>query len=139
MTDEKYTHFIAVDFGTAGCGIAVKIDPPASLPASLPADETRDEHTPISDIHIFQKWLPNKSSIKCPTIMLLDHKLDCIAFGLQARQHYKRAMKDAKRVENLYLFEYFKMSLYKHSRVRSYIRRLVITTCRKLNSAVIPA
>ena len=102
MADEKqYTHFIAVDFGTAGCGIAVKI-----------ADEKISR-----EIHVFQQWLPRKNSIKCPTIILLNKTLDCIAFGVQARKNYKKLMKNPNESGIHYLFEYFKMSLYKN-RVR---------------------
>ena len=105
MADEKqYTHFIAVDFGTAGCGIAIQI---------------ADEEISKGEIHLFQQWLPSRYSIKCPTIMLLNKTLDCIAFGLQARKSYKTLMKNPNESGVHYLFEYFKMSLYKN-RVCSY-------------------
>ena len=99
MADEKhYTHFIAIDFGTAGCGIAIKI-----------ADEKVSQ-----DIHVFQQWQPSRNSLKCPTIMLLDQNLDCVGFGLQAQKtYYYFKAKTPNELENLHLFEYFKMSLYK--------------------------
>ena len=96
---KRYSHFIAIDFGTAGCGIAIKS-----------ADERISQ-----DIYIFQQWLPSKHLIKCPTIMLLDHKLNCVAFGLSARMnYYGKLVKKSNETENFYLFEYFKMSLYKN-------------------------
>ena len=99
MADEKcYTHFIAVDFGTAGCAVAIKI---------------ADESIP-REIYVFQQWQTSRHSIKCPTIMLLDQKWDCVSFGLPAQKSYQRmTMKTPNEVNNFYLFEYFKMSLYK--------------------------
>jgi len=66
MAEEKYyTHFITIDFGTAGCGAAVSLK----------------DH---EEIHAFSSWIPGNTSIKCPTIMLLDPKLECEGFGLKA-------------------------------------------------------
>ena len=50
--DKQYTHFIAIDFGTAGCGVATSL-----------------KHS--EEIHAFLKWTPGRASIKSPTIMLL--------------------------------------------------------------------
>ena len=95
--DEPYTHIIAIDFGTAGCGIAIKI-----------ADETIGK-----EIHVFQQWRPSRHSIKCPTIMLLNQNLDFVAFGLPARKiYYMESVKEPNESKLCYLFEYFKMSLY---------------------------
>ena len=95
MAEEKhYTHVIAIDFGTAGCGIATSL---------------KDSE----DIHAFTQWNPGRVSIKGPTIMLLDHNLECEAFGLLARDRYQRkAVKYKHKYKDYYLFEYFKMSLY---------------------------
>ena len=99
MADEKrYTHFIAVDFGTAGCAVAIKI-----------ADESISK-----EIHVFQQWQTSSHSLKCPTIMLMDQKWDCVSFGLPARKTYHmKTVKTPNELKNFYLFEYFKMSLYK--------------------------
>jgi len=95
MAEKKdYTHFIAIDFGTAGCGAAVSLS----------------DH---EDIRAFMKWVPGKVSIKCPTVMLLDHNLECEFFGLKARSSYhKKTVKHKNEFQNYYLFEYFKMTLY---------------------------
>ena len=111
MADEKhYTHFIAIDFGTAGCGIAIK--------------EAGEKIS--KEIHVFQQWQPSRNSLKCPTIMLLDRQnLDCVAFGLQARKtYYLKSVKSPDELENYYLFEYFKMNLYK-DKVRSHRSYLI--------------
>ena len=98
MADGKdYNHIIAIDFGTAGCGIAIKI-----------ANETIGK-----EIHVFQQWLPRKNSIKCPTIILLNQNLDFVAFGSPARKiYYTKLKKKPDEAKLCYLFEYFKMSLY---------------------------
>lgn len=92
--EHQYTHFIAIDFGTAGCGIATSLNR-------------------CEDIHAFTQWNPGRVSVKGPTIMLLDHNLECEAFGLMARDRYHRkAVKHRDRLKDYHLFEYFKMSLY---------------------------
>ena len=94
MANEKYTHFIAIDFGSYGCGTAISLDD-------------------SEEIHAFTQWIPGKMSIKSPTIMLLDHTLKCEGFGLMARNRYHRkTVKHKDEFKNYYLFEYFKMSLY---------------------------
>lgn len=96
MAEEKqYTHFIAIDFGTAGCGVAT----------SLKGSE---------EIRAFLKWIPSgRMLIKSPTIILLDHNLECEGFGLMARNRYhKQAVKYKNEFNKYYLFEYFKMNLY---------------------------
>ena len=92
--EKRYTHFIAIDFGSAGCGVATSL---------------KDSE----EIHAFLKWTPGRMSIKSPTIMLLDHKLECEGFGLMARERYhKKKVKHKNEFKNYYLFEYFKMNLY---------------------------
>lgn len=112
--DKRYTHLVAIDFGTAGCGISLKIDRDTS-----------------EGTHIFSQWLPSRSSIKSPTIILLDENLECKAFGLAARKSYIAAMKGktpgGAEPEKLYLFEYFKMNLYKNQVAALYDTRLTRT------------
>ena len=94
----KYTHIIAIDFGTSGCGMAVwNVTAPS-----------------IENIHLFSNWFrSDKFSYKCPAILLLDHKEDVEAFGLKAMQRYysKRVVYAAK-IDDYYLFIRFKMDLY---------------------------
>ena len=54
--DSEFTHFIAIDFGTYGCGIAVStnVDP----------DST----------HVYANWLRSKTAVKCPTALLLKRR-----------------------------------------------------------------
>ena len=92
----SYTHYIAIDFGTSGCGIVL----------STSANEKP---------RLFSKWLPSQTgvAIKCPSVLLLNHNKECEAFGLKARENYhKKGVKRTKEFNNYYLFEYFKMSLY---------------------------
>ena len=93
---QRYTHYIAIDFGTAGCGVATSL-------------------SDSEEIHAFSQWNPGKMSIKTPTIMLLNRNLECEAFGLTARNKYhmyKKSVKHKDEFKYYYLFEYFKMSLY---------------------------
>ena len=98
--DKEYTHFIAIDFGTAGCGVAILLnsDNPEEVPRA------------------FTQWNPGMLSTKGPTIMLLDHNQECEAFGVKARDKYQRkAVKYKHEIKNYYLFEYFKMNLYEET------------------------
>ena len=97
MEVKKYTHYIAIDFGTAGCGIAVS---------------TSAGDTPW----MYRAWLPGGPSgpQKCPTIMLLDHKGECEEFGKKdlLKNYHKGNVKYPDKIDEYYLFQYFKMSLY---------------------------
>ena len=55
---KDYTHFITIDFGTSGCGVALALDNLGEVPRA------------------FTQWNPGMISTKGPTIMLLDHILD---------------------------------------------------------------
>ena len=93
----EYTHYIAIDFGTAGCGIVVQ---------SKISDSPR----------MYTAWLPGgpSSPPKCPTIMLLDHNGECEAFGKKdlVKDYCKRRVKHPDKIDEYYCFQYFKMSLY---------------------------
>ena len=101
----EYTHYIAIDFGTAGCGIAVS---------------TRISDSPS----MYTAWLPGgpSSPPKCPTVMLLDHNCECEAFGKKdlLNDYYKKRVKYPNEIDGYYCFQYFKMSLYEE-KVRDYI------------------
>jgi len=94
--ETSYTHYIAIDFGTSGCGVVIS--------------------TSVSEKpRLFSKWMPSQTGvgIKCPTALLLDHNKECEAFGLKAKLNYqKKSVKNSKEFKKYYLFEHFKMNLY---------------------------
>ena len=97
MEVKNYTHYIAIDFGTAGCGIAI---------STIAGDEP----------HLYRAWLPGgqSGSQKCPTIMLLDHRGECEEFGKTdlLTKYRKGQVKHPDKIDKYCLFQYFKMSLY---------------------------
>ena len=96
LDETQYTHYIAIDFGTSGCG-AVLLTSASEKP------------------RLFSKWLTSQIAvgIKSPTVLLLDHNKECEAFGLKARlNYYKKSIKHSNEFKNYYLFEHFKMNLY---------------------------
>ena len=98
-TSYKYTHIIAIDFGTSGCGIAV-------WSVGIPS---------IENIHVFSNWFKKSIGIlyKCPTILLLDHEENVEAFGLGAiEKYYSKHVAHANRINDYYLFTRFKTDLY---------------------------
>jgi len=92
-----YTHFIAIDFGTYGCGIAM----------STAADQS-------DNVQVYSNWTAAKVSIKCPTILLLDDEGKFEAFGNIALKNYqtKNGLRRPDKVDEYYLFDRFKMCLY---------------------------
>lgn len=101
---ENYTHFIAIDFGTYGCGIAI----------STVADRP-------DTVRVYSNWVHSKVAVKCPTILLLDDEGKFEAFGDVALKHYqtRNGLRRPDKVDEYYLFDRFKMCLYEE-RVRSY-------------------
>ena len=94
---EDYTHFIAIDFGTYGCGIAIST-----------AAEKQD------DVHVYSNWGHSKVAVKCPTVLLLDDEGKFEAFGDEALKNYqsKSGLRRPEKVNEYYLFNRFKMCLY---------------------------
>jgi len=92
----EYTHYIAIDFGTSGCGIAVS----TSINPSTP--------------HVYSNWSTNKIPIKAPTYLLLDDEGKFEAFGDIALKNYysKTGLRNKDKVDQYYLFIRFKMCLY---------------------------
>ena len=92
-----YTHFIAIDFGTYGCGIGV----------STVADRP-------DIVHVYSNWKHSKVAVKCPTILLLDDEGKFEAFGDEALKNYqaKNGLRRPDKVDEYYLFYRFKMCLY---------------------------
>ena len=103
---DDITHYIAIDFGTSGCGIAVWN---TKLRSSSRGDEP--------EVYTNPKWVPGTkgTAVKCPTVLLLDHNGEFEAFGLKALKSYqncKHGLRHPKEVNNYYLFTRFKMCLY---------------------------
>ena len=98
-TDNNFTYFIAIDFGTSGSGIAVR-------------GKTYKETEVYSDA----KWVPGQkgTAVKCPTALLLDPDGEFEAFGLTAIENYhsKHGLRYPKKSEDYYFFNRFKMCLY---------------------------
>ena len=93
-----YTHFVAIDFGTYGCGIAM----------STFADRP-------DIVHVNSNWGHSKVAVRCPTILLLDDEGKFEAFGAKALKNYqtKSHLRRPGKVDEYYLFNRFtKMCLY---------------------------
>ena len=92
----EFTHFIAIDFGTYGCGMAVStnVDP--------------------DDIHIYSNWVQSKMAVKCPTALLLNDEGEFEAFGDHALYTYetKHRLRRPNKADQYYFFYRFKMCLY---------------------------
>ena len=98
-TSYKFTHIIAIDFGTSGCGIAV-------WNVAAPS---------IENIHLFSNWFKKSigTSYKCPTILLLDHEENVEAFGLDAiEKYYSKRVAHSNKINDYFLFTRFKTDLY---------------------------
>lgn len=95
---DQYTHYVAIDFGTSGTGIALST-------ANNP-----------ENVRVFSHWTKIKIGvdIKSPTVLLLDPDQTFEAFGAEALDLYqtKRNLKYPDRFDEYYLFDRFKMSLY---------------------------
>ena len=94
-----YTHFVAIDFGTAGTGCAYStfVKP---------------------EIRTYEQWPGlTPGTCKTPTVLLLDPDEKFEAFGKNALDRYYRLnrskpKREPKRVDDYYLFRQFKMTLY---------------------------
>ena len=92
-----YTHYIAIDFGTAGSGFAY-------------ATRTNPDKP-----HVFNKWPGLTNEVyKTPTVLLIDPDGNLEAFGQEALNKYynKRSLKFPDRFDDYYFFRNFKMVLY---------------------------
>ena len=107
---EGYTHFIAIDFGTYGCGIAM----------STIADE---------DVHVYSNWGHSKVAVKCPTVLLLDDEGKFEAFGDEAlkKYHTKNSLRHPEKINEYYLFNRFKMCLYEEKVIIIMVKCLFIS------------
>ena len=96
-----YTHFVAIDFGTASTGCAY------STFVSVNQDEIRT----------YEQWPGlTPGTCKTPTVLLLDPDKNFEAFGKNALDRYyslrRSRSRDPERVRDYYLFRQFKMTLY---------------------------
>ena len=96
QNDDSFTHFVSIDFGTSGCGIAMA---------------TKKDK---SDIKLFTAWEGMKTDAKCPTVLLLDPEENFERFGVNAIASYekKTSLKKSDRADEYLLFQKFKMHLY---------------------------
>lgn len=113
-TNNLYTHYIAIDFGTSGCAIAVGFSKPEP-----------------EKIKVFSGWEGARVAIqiKYPTILLADPKGEFVSFGIKASKEFEKLKGKA---QDYYLFHRFKMKLYdnpvRHPCV--YASRLCVYACR---------
>ena len=92
----EFTHFISIDFGTSGCGIAMA---------------TKENKT---DIKLFTAWEGISTDAKCPTVLLLNPDGTFESFGMKALTSYenKRSLPQPEKADDYLLFQKFKMHLY---------------------------
>ena len=97
--NNDYSHFIAIDFGTSGSGIAVWGRGYKNI-----------------EVYTNPKWVPGQKgvAVKCPTALLLDPDGEFEAFGLKAIENYqvKQGLRYPKKSEEYFFFNRFKMCLY---------------------------
>ena len=94
-TSIQFTHFVAIDFGTSGCGIAfaTKGNP--------------------QDIRLYATWEGIKIDTKCPTVLLLDPSAQFVSFGQKAKTSYEmKTVPNPVEANDYLLFHKFKMHLY---------------------------
>ena len=105
---KEFTHFVSIDFGTSGCGIAM----------ATKANK--------SDIKLFTEWEGMRTDAKCPTVLLLDPSGEFVSFGLNASTSYqnKNQLPHPERANEYLIFQKFKMHLYDNA-----VRILFILLC----------
>lgn len=92
-----YTKYIAIDFGTSGCAISLGFSEPDP-----------------SKILVYSSWneLSQGTSLKCPSILLVNPSKKFEKFGEEAFKAYNKLSKeDAKKY---FYFYRFKMKLYRN-------------------------
>ena len=95
-TVNLYTHYIAIDFGTFGCAIAVGFSKPEP-----------------KKIYVFSEWGNSQTGlgIKYPTVLLADPQGAFVSFGNKALDDFEK-LKGKGQAQDYYLFHRFKMKLY---------------------------
>ena len=93
-----FTHYVSIDFGTSGCGIAMAIK------------------GNTSEIKVFSGWegMSEGVATKCPTVLLLDPDKKLEQFGKSAinAMETKSKLKQPDKADDYLLFQKFKMCLY---------------------------
>ena len=99
--NSNFTHLIAIDFGTYGCGIAVSTDV-----------DSRDLDP--SNIYVYSNWSYNKMDVKGQIALLLNDEGKLEAFGDDAIYNYqtKQRFRRPDRGDRYYFFYRYKMCLY---------------------------
>ena len=92
----RHTHYVAIDFGTSGCALAIGLGNPEP-----------------KDIEVFSGWNNVRMGVqlKCPTILLANPQGTFESFGDKALDDYKSLKSKAS---DYYLFQRFKMKLYEN-------------------------
>ena len=94
-TTIEFTHFVSIDFGTSGCGIAIA---------------TKENP---KDIKLFTAWEGMNTNVKCPTVLLLDPSAQFVSFGQKAKTSYEtKNVSNPDKANDYLLFHKFKMHLY---------------------------
>ena len=106
----EYTKYIAIDFGTSGCTIALGFVEPNP-----------------NKILVYTSWSELKKAVdvKCPSILLVSPLKKFENFGEEAFKRYSKLSKDD--AKKYYYFYRFKMKLY--STPVSFIRCTSVLLC----------
>ena len=93
---EKYTKYIAIDFGTSGCTLSLGFVEPDP-----------------NNILVYTSWSKLKKGVdlKCPSILLVNPSKQFEKFGEEAFKAYSKLSKDD--AKKYYYFYRFKMNLYR--------------------------
>ena len=95
VATSDFTHFISIDFGTSGCGVAIA---------------TKENP---KDIKLFTAWEGMNTDAKCPTALLLDPSGQFVSFGHKAKTSYEtKSLPNPDQANDYLLFHKFKMHLY---------------------------
>lgn len=98
-TDNLFTHYISIDFGTSGCAIAVGFS--HSEPKNIKAFAAWGEALGQAEAYM---------ETKCPTFLLVNPNGEFVSFGTKAFDAYKNMR--GEQAQDYYLFHRFKMKLY---------------------------
>jgi hypothetical protein len=99
---KDYLACVAIDIGTTGTGYAYST-----------REDFREDQTGVT---LNEKWTDQSQglpSLKAPTCLLLDPKMQFHAFGYEAENKYAELAAEGSH-ENWFYFERFKMQLFKN-------------------------
>ena len=120
VSTSEFTHFVSIDFGTSGCGIAIA---------------TKENP---KDIKLFTAWEGIYTDAKCPTVLLLDPSKEFVSFGYRAKTSYetKSSLPHPDKANDYLLFHKFKMHLYDNPVRVAYIVNFMYFCCSVVLYAV---